>query len=81
MTIEEDQTTLDMTDLFDARRCIIKVIAWTKQTIPLDIGKGLLDEIIRIGALDFIYNEEDDHQYEEEESNNDAPILLSDEEE
>ena len=36
--------------------------------LPGCLHKGLIYEIIRIGALDFIYNEKDHHQEEEEDS-------------
>ena len=42
--------------------------------------KGLLDDIIRRGALDFIDHDKDGHQNEDEYSENYASMLSSDEE-
>ena len=48
--------------------------------LPDFLHRGLLYEIIRRGALDFIENDKDGHQDEEEDSNNDAYVLSSNEE-
>ena len=45
------------------------------------LHKGLLVDIIRGVALDFININKDVHQYEEEDSNNDSSVLSSIEEE
>ena len=48
--------------------------------LPNYLHKGLMDEIIHIGALDFIKHDKDDHQYKEEKLNNDASLLSYDKE-
>ena len=48
--------------------------------LPDPLHKGLLDEIIQRGALDFINHENYVHQDEEEDSNNDTSVPSSDEE-
>ena len=42
------------------------------------LQKGLLDDIICRGALDFIEHDKDGHKYEEEDSNYDKSMLSSD---
>ena len=48
---------------------------------PNILHKGILDEIIRRGVLEFIKHEKDAHKEEEQDSENDASILSSDKEE
>ena len=47
---------------------------------PDRLHKGLLDEIIRRGALDFIKHDKDGHQDEEEDSNNYLSVISYNEE-
>ena len=48
--------------------------------LPDRLHKGLLDEIINRGALDFIGHDKYVHQYEEEDSINDASVISYDKE-
>ena len=48
--------------------------------LPDFFHKGLLDEIIRRGALDFINHDKYVHQDEEEDSKNYASVISYDEE-
>ena len=47
--------------------------------LPDCLNNGLLDNIICIGALEFINNYKDYHQEEEYDLNNDVSLLSSDE--